>query len=910
LPLPLADISTLLPFVVIGVTTGAVYGLAGVGLVLTYKTSGIFNFAHGSLAAVSAYLFYVLYVQHGVAWPVAAAICVLVLGPAMGLLFERFAKALTGKSLAVAVTSTVGVLLIVESVILLIFGTGQVRKVPVFLPGGGFQLDGTFVPWASAITFGLALAATAALWLMFRYSRIGAAMRAVVEAPELLELGGTNATGVRRTAWVIGVSFACASGVLFAPLLTLDPVQLTLLVVAAFGAAALGAFTDMPLTFLGGLLIGVGASVLTKYANSGVLVGLPPSLPFLVLFVVLLCFPRRYLAERSRVIPSLRSSWTTPAPVQLGGGALVLIGLALVPAFAGIYLTDWTVAMANVILFLSLGLLVRTTGQVSLCHVTFMAIGATAFSHLVNDTGLPWVLALLAASLIAVPVGMLLAIPAIRLTPLYLALATFGFGVFVQYMFYTQSFMFGTAGAVPLKLPRPDFLGLGGETGFYYLVLGLAVVACLLVVALTHGRLGRLLRGMAESPTAVQVSGVTVNVTWVLVFCLSAAMAAFAGALAGIAQETVSISSYPPLLSLTYLALILIVVGGAPWYALIAGLAWTLPPIYIANTDTSYWLTLIFGVFAVLYAFTPDSMRGAPPLVRETLDRWFRRAPAAPAARPAGAEAPVPAVPAARAAAGTLAIEGIAVRYGGVVAVEGLSLAAPTGRITGLIGPNGAGKTTTFNAASGFLAPSHGSVVLDDGEITRRSPAARARLGIGRTFQQLQLFDSLSVRENVAIGAEGRLAGANPTRHLMAGAGDAARVREAVDEALELCGIAELAGRHAGALSTGQRRLVELARALAGDSRIILMDEPSSGLDRAETARFGELLMRTVEGRGIGILLVEHDMSLVMEVCRHIYVLDFGRLLFEGSPEEVIASPVVQAAYLGEDAAEDAPAAR
>jgi ABC-type branched-subunit amino acid transport system ATPase component len=246
-----------------------------------------------------------------------------------------------------------------------------------------------------------------------------------------------------------------------------------------------------------------------------------------------------------------------------------------------------------------------------------------------------------------------------------------------------------------------------------------------------------------------------------------------------------------------------------------------------------------------------------------------------------------------------LEIVDLSVRYGGQLAVDHVSLTAPLGRLTGLIGPNGAGKTSTFNACSGLLRPSSGRVVLFGADVTRRGPAARAKRGLGRTFQRMELFTSMTVAENVAIAREARQAGSNPLWQQIATPRQKAAVKTATAEALELCGIVDLAERAVGALSTGQRRLVELARVYAGDFRLLLLDEPSSGLDRTESERFGEILRTLVDERGVGILLVEHDMELVMSVCDDLYVLDFGKLIFHGSPAETQASPAVRAAYLG-----------
>jgi ABC-type branched-subunit amino acid transport system ATPase component len=246
-----------------------------------------------------------------------------------------------------------------------------------------------------------------------------------------------------------------------------------------------------------------------------------------------------------------------------------------------------------------------------------------------------------------------------------------------------------------------------------------------------------------------------------------------------------------------------------------------------------------------------------------------------------------------------LAVVGLVVRFGGHVAVNNVSFTAPRGCVTGLIGPNGAGKTTIFNACSGILTPTAGTIRLLGHDITGWSAPRRARAGLGRTFQRMELFPSLTVADNVALGPESRHTGASPIRQLYTPKASRALLAERVDAALEACSLTGLATRFAGSLSTGQRRLVELARAYAGGYSVLLLDEPSSGLDRAETHRFAGILERLVAEQGPGILLVEHDMSLVMGVCTRVHVIDFGTHIFSGTPGEVRNSPVVRAAYLG-----------
>lgn len=886
----------LLPFIIAGLTTGSVYALAGVGLVLTYKTSGVFNFGHGALATISAYLFYALHVQHGVSWPVAAILCVLVAGPVLGIVLERMARALTGVSLASRVVCTIGILLIVQATAVIIYGTQLTRTVPPFLPTHPYTVEGTVVTADRIIVFAIGLLATAALYIYFRVTRTGVAMRAVVDDAALLDVAGTSPVWVRRWAWIIGVTFASASGVLLVPFITLDSTTLTFLVVAAFGAAALGGFASLPMTYLGGLAIGVGASLCTKWFTSGLLSGASASLPFIVLFVVLLVSPRRRLVERAPVVPRSQAGWTAPWQIQSGAALVVVVLLLLAPSFVGIHLGDYTQFLAITIALLSLGLLVRTSGQVSLCHISFMAIGVCSFSRLTTEHGWPWGFAIVGAGLIAVPIGAVLAIPAIRLSGLYLALATFGFGILLQYMFYSEPYMFGGNG-LGITVPRPHWSAIGitgSDRSYYYVCLAFAVFTSIALLGINRGRLGRLLRALADSPMGLATSGTSTHVTRVLVFCISAFVAAIAGALAAGAIGQASGDSYPPITSLLYFAIIIISVGNSPWYALVGAVGVTIIPSYITSAHVTNWLQVVFGAAAILFAVTPEVAKGMPLPLQRLFD--LVRRPARRNELAADAQA---AVVSEQRRSGSLKIVDIRVAFGGLVAVDGVSVEVTTGKITGLIGPNGAGKTTTFNACSGLNHPSRGIVTLDDRPVTRRGPAARARLGLGRTFQQMQLFDSLTVRENVALGAEAGSAGANPFGHLMSTRSASRRVASRAQSALEQCDLLELADRTAGSLSTGQRRLVELARCLAGSFHILLLDEPSSGLDRVETARFGEIIQRAVRESGVGILLVEHDMALVTDVCDYLYVLDFGRPIFHGSVADAVSSPIVQAAYLG-----------
>jgi ABC-type branched-subunit amino acid transport system ATPase component len=246
-----------------------------------------------------------------------------------------------------------------------------------------------------------------------------------------------------------------------------------------------------------------------------------------------------------------------------------------------------------------------------------------------------------------------------------------------------------------------------------------------------------------------------------------------------------------------------------------------------------------------------------------------------------------------------LSIEELTVRFGGMTAVDNLSLHAPAGKITGLIGPNGAGKTTTFNACSGFVNAVHGTVRLGAAELNPLGAASRAKRGLGRTFQRMELWGSFTVGENVALGVECAFAAQRPWSQLVGTRQHQRQAARSAGDAIDRCGLGEVAHRRAADLSTGQRRLVELARAIASPFCFLMLDEPSSGLDGPETEHFGRVLTEFVKDTDVGVLLVEHDMALVGSICSYLYVLDFGSLIFEAPTEQVMRSEVVRAAYLG-----------
>jgi ABC-type branched-subunit amino acid transport system ATPase component/branched-subunit amino acid ABC-type transport system permease component len=870
---------------------------------------------------MGVFVFYWLNVQEGLPWGLAAAICVLVLAPAEGLLLELLGRALEDQGTAVKVVATVGLLLIVLGVGGIWYGGLSGATVPQYLPISSFSLGGVYVSWGQLIVFIIAVLGATGLYFFFRTFRLGMAMRGIVDVPELIDLNGENPTRVRRWAWIIGTVFATAAGLLISPSLGLDATVITLLVVQAFGAAAIGYFSSLPLTFIGGLVVGLLSAFAAKYSvEVSWLGGLPAGIPFIVLFLVLIFMPASKLADRRpRHALPVRRSWNAPPRIRLLAGVLALAAFIAIPAL-GVNMTAWTTAVIEIPLFLSVGLLARTAGQISLCQYTFAAIGAAAFGHFAGDWHIPWLVAALLAALVALPVGALVAIPAIRLSGVFLAVATLGLAIFVGNVLYPTGWMFGvTSSGVPT--PRPD-VNIGGldfnsTNGFYYLVVAFAVIATILVIAIEGSRMGRMLRALGDSPTVLEVQGLNVNVTRTVVFCVSASMAAVVGVLMGAQYQYALADQFQWFNSIQIVALVIIVLGGTPWYALMAAAAQGLISGYATSPNVGNWLSIAFGVGAIAYVFAAHRGRSAevPQRVREFLIRLDARMGAigghvkAPAPALAGHLASFPADPTEplmRPTAVVPAQEGlearlIEVRFGGLLALSDVSLKARVGQVTGLIGPNGAGKTTLFNCCSGLIRPNAGQIFFNGEDITSLSRPRRAQKGLGRTFQRTELFDSLTVRENVAVGREAGLAGSSPLRQLASKRGDARAIREAAEEAMSLAGIEDLADRQAGLLTTGQRRLVELGRVLAGSFDLIMLDEPSAGLDVDETGRMGEILRHVTDQKGLGILIVEHDLSLVRQVCERIYVLEFGQMIFEGTPDEMLTSDLVRTAYLGED---------
>ena len=496
--------SDYMPFIVFGLITGSIYGLTAMGLVLTYKTSGVFNFGHGAVCAAAAYAFYDLRERQGLPWLWAVLIVAVVFGPLAGLILERLAVVLAPVSTAYRIVGTVGLLVAIRALIGLRYGERRpvVRHVPV--PGQGvhglLRRDHRRARDHVQSRPGRCGGAVPVLPVLPAGHRDARRRRRPAAAVDDRDRAGR----VRRAAWMIGSSFAAVSGILFASnQAQLDINVLTLLVVQAFGAATIARFQSLPMAFVGGLAVGVLQKVVGKLAGSHEqLQGLDLTVPFLVLFIGLLVIPRAQLVEVGRLVRARPPAASVLDPRVRAAILVAFLGLLLaLPHMVSARLPGYNVALTQVLLFVSLHLLVRTSGQISLCHFGFAAVGAAGFGHMLGH-GVPFFLALLIGGLACLPLALIVAVPAIRLSGLYLALATLGFGIVLTQFAYAKSYMFGNG---QLLTRRPS--GFAGDKEYYYLLLGFAIAAVLAVLAVERARLGRLLRAMSDSPTALTTPG-------------------------------------------------------------------------------------------------------------------------------------------------------------------------------------------------------------------------------------------------------------------------------------------------------------------------------------------------------------------------------------------------------------------
>jgi branched-chain amino acid transport system permease protein len=532
----------LLTFTIIGVFTGAAYAVAASGLVVTYSTSGIFNIGHGAVGMVMAFLYWQLVVPWHVPQVLALPLVVLVVAPVFGALIELvFVRRTRGSSLAVTLVVTVGLMVLLIGVALYLWSQ-KTAVAPVFFRGHGFTVAGVSVSWHQAITVLVAVGLAGFLRFFLYRTRIGVAMRAVVDNRDLASLNGARPAWIGTFSWAFGSSLAALAGVLIAPQLQLNVFNLTLLVVNAYAAAMFGRLRNLPLTFAGSLGLGLLGSYAVGYLPTGGFWGSTPmqglrlSIPVIALFVVLLVLPSDTI-EHGR-LSMRRAAVRVPSfSMSLAGGAALVVGAVVATAVIPTTpLQDLGVGLATGLVLLSLVPLTGWGGQVSLCQMTFAGLGAFAMFKL-GHGGSVW--GLVAALVLAGAVGAIIGLFTLRFRGLYLALATMAFAVAMDNMFFSAPAVFTFDGSVPI--PRPSLFGLHVNGQHAYIVF-LAVVFALMsigLLALRRGPFGRVLAATKDSQAACVTLGLNLTTTKLAVFALSAGMAGVAGALYG-AMRTVA----------------------------------------------------------------------------------------------------------------------------------------------------------------------------------------------------------------------------------------------------------------------------------------------------------------------------------------------------------------------------------
>jgi branched-chain amino acid transport system permease protein len=609
--------SELLAFTIVGIVTGSVYAVAASGLVVTYTTSGVFNIAHGAVGMLMAFVYWQVRYDWGWPAPISLVVVLLVAAPLLGALIERtLARNLAKASLVSSLVVTIGLLLVLMGVAINVWPP-QGRRVEGFFAPGGFDLGPVFVTWHQTTTVAVAAAVAIGLRLFMYRTRTGVTMRAVVDHRGLATLTGARPARSSMLSWALGSSLAALAGILLAPVLQLNVQALTLLVVNAYAAAMVGRLRSVPLTFVGAMVLGLTESYAVGYLPSGgAFTNLRLAIPTLLLFVALLVIPEVRLRGGSSV-----AARTPP----LAGLRRSLIGAALLIVAAGTFASITSEAtLSKVAPGLALGLIALSlvpltgwAGQVSLCQMTFAGLGALAMVKF-GGGGSP--VGLLAAVAIAVPVGALVALPALRLRGLYLALATLAFAVLMDNVFFIRADVFGNLGAVRVERLEIPGLSFAGERAYFVLLATAFAAVAVGLLALRRGSFGRRLSALRDSPVACTMMGLDTTVTKLQVFALSSAIAALGGGLYAGLLQTATAGDYEMFDSLP--VVLLAVLGGitAVSGALVGGLVLAGFPVLADNVSFLEGLAILGpGLIGITLARQPDG------LVLQLSDMWRGR---------------------------------------------------------------------------------------------------------------------------------------------------------------------------------------------------------------------------------------------------------------------------------------------
>ena len=910
-------------FAILGLAVGGLYGLLSSGLIVIYRGSGVLNIAQGGFAYFGATLYYVF--RDDVHTPEAFAVIFAILaGMALGVVTNQLIMRPMRRSSPLArLIATLGLMVFLESFIDWRLGE-NFHIIKGFLPSSPLKVtDGITVGTDRVIILGFSIVFTLVLAVVYSRTRFGLITSAVAANEQASASLGHSPNLIANINWAIGGGIGALTGVLLAPILGIAPNSMTLLIVPALAAALLGGFSSFTYVLLAAFAIGIAQSELGYYEPS--VLGLSYALPFA--FIVLIPFfrgqaiPGRGITTIS--LPSVgaggfRWKWALPITV-----IAALVSLTLTTKWQ----TAFSISCVGMILALSVVVITGYAGQLSLCQFTLAGFAAWVTGQASIDIGLPFTAALIIGPLAVMPVGLLVGIPALRTRGISLAVATLGFAVVAENMIFANGSLTGGLGGTDvgkISLFGWSVYPVSHPWRYAMITLAGALLCGFLVSTVRNSPTGRRLLAVRSNERAAASLGIGVTSTKLYAFVLSSGIAGLGGVLFAYSNPNIT---YPTFSSLNSITLVLFVVLAGIGYAsggILAGVIFTggiVGEVAIVLFHSSEVYQAIAAFFLVINLVLnpdglikiqisqinwvrrhwPDALRfgarpelGADTQTALAADPVVSR-PSMPVSTPVAAMAAAPGEV-------VLEVSDLTVRFGGVTALADLSFSIGRGEVVGLIGANGAGKSTLIDAVSGFVPRYAGQVRLGGAAMNPLNAAQRARLGIRRTFQSLELFEDMTVFENIVTSCEpAPLSGY--LKDLVA-----PPVAVLTDEAQLVSAQFGLGGdiqKRPPELSYGARRVAAIARAVAAPSRLLLLDEPTAGLDAEDSARLGQLVRDFAAQSQAAVLLVEHDVDLVMGVCDRVIVLDFGRKIAEGSPREVAGLQVVQDAYLGQDLSDE-----
>ena len=909
--------------VTIGILTGLAYAILAVGIVLIYRSNKTINFAHGEIGAFGSALLAKMVLDWSVPFWLALP-AVVVVGAALGAVIElAVVRRLFRAPRLVLLVATIGVSQVVFLFRVLLPRVQNVQSYPTPLHRQ-FKVAGVLLGSPQLMVIAFVPAVITGLALFLNRTAFGIAIRASADNMDRAQLGGIPIKKVSTVVWSIAGAMAVLTVVL------LDPLRSTIvglpspsvgpsLLLRALAAALLGGLVSVPRALVGGLAVGVIEAIVFANAKN-------PGLVDAVLFVIVIVLILRQgstsddrsggfaIGPRVRAIPvAARQVWHVRHLSRLGFGGLLVLALLLplvMSAPSQSYLL--TRVVVYVLIGLSVTVLTGWAGQLSLGQFGFVGVGALTATALVGK-GMSFPAASAYAAVAGALCALLVGFPALRVRGPFLALTTLAFAVGAQGWLYYQP-IFGTEAI--FNLPRAKvfgFLDLAVQRNYYWMCVVLTAVVGLLISQLRRTGAGRTIIAVRDNPSAAATFTISPVLSTLSAFVFSGAIAGFAGALYAGAMVTFTLTgtNSPPVFgpgeSLSLIAMVVIGgLGSIPGAVL--GALWVvgLPAIFGNSVEVSV-ATSGLGLLLLLLFLPGGLAQGLYALRDVIVSRALRRVPDVAVERVAVEQATLPARVSRREplqdGVPILEVAGLSVEYTGRRVLDGAALTVHQGEIVGLIGSNGAGKSTLMNAVTGFTKPVEGSVLFRGQDITRLSPHERARLGIGRVFQDARLFSELTLRETVSIALEAHerseflpsLLALPPSRRA-----ERTKLAEA-DAYIDFLGLGRYAGTYTGELSTGTRRIVEMCCLLAQGAELLLLDEPTAGVAQRETEAFGPLIERIRGELDATVVIIEHDIPLIMSISQRVYCYAAGSLISEGTPEQVRNDPAVVAAYLGTD---------